>query len=136
MRVRKAKTFNREDFKTENADFAEKIGEYINNFTLDVGKAFEKQISWDNLNQDYAKIQISTKSDGSIEQEQLKRNSGKKIVGIQVIHVRTIQGSDITSTPFIVWEYNERYPELININKIFGLSASSKYEISIIVYGE
>ena len=136
MKVRKAKSFNREDFEADYADLAEKIGEYLNNFTLDVGKIFEKQISFDNLNQDLITFKVTSNGTAQIETQQIKRNSSKKIIGTSIIRILTLKGSNPTTAPFLIWDYNEKYPELITVTSILGLSNNSEYEITAILHGE
>ena len=94
---------------------------------------FNKHVSLvDNLNAQFITLNVSTKSDGTINPIKQKLAIRGRVNGLVVIKVISEDVSNIT-TPFIIWNQNG---DVLEITKIANLNNSKDYKIIILVIGE
>lgn len=125
----------KEDFPENSRETVDKMGYVINNFMEQVISAFNKNINFDNLNQEIKDISVTVNGSGipTIDTN-FKNNLITKVKGIQVILAenQTNTTSYPTSCPFISFTENNK---IVTIRHISGLQANNKYKLRIITFG-
>lgn len=123
---------NREDFQ-DAPSWIDPMLNTINVFMDSVYNLFNKHVSLvDNLNAQFITLNVSTKSDGTINPIKQKLAIRGRVNGLVVIKVISEDVSNIT-TPFIIWNQNG---DVLEITKIANLNNSKDYKIIILVIGE
>jgi hypothetical protein len=123
-----------EDYPEDVRDLIGRLGFILNGFMDDVTYTVNGNLDYDNLTQKLVTFEITMGANGKPVNAQV--NVGKASVrGISVIKVvnKTNASAFPSTCPFISYTPSNTQ-NVININNITGLTASSKYEISVIVY--
>lgn len=130
MIVRSAGRFNREDFPEEQQEMMEQIGEYLNTFNEDMYECVNKNITiTDNLNQEIKQVDIKTDENGTFTQTIIKP-SVYTVQGVLVIKILLLEGTQVSSAPFVLWTMNT--DGNIVIDSVTGLNPSSNYRLTLL----
>lgn len=124
-----------EEFAAEDRPLIEKIAFPINSFFEQVRNALNKNIDFNNLNQEIIKLDVIVESNGV--PNTLTRFKSNLKTGVQgLICIAAINRSNAstrpTGAPFITFAQNEN---LVTIQHITGLQSGEKYGLTLISIG-
>lgn len=125
----------KEDFDEKDRPIVDKLGGVINTFMEQVISALNKNINFDNLNQEVRDITVTVDAGGvPLTDVSFRSNLLTRLRGMQVIFAenQTNPNSYPTTCPFISFNENSK---IIRITHITGLQASNKYKLRIITIG-
>jgi hypothetical protein len=134
MKVSNYKRINKDDFEPQLQDAAEKIAFCFNPFAEQVVQAFNKNIGFDNLNQEIVSFEVEVDSNGKPKNRlDIKSNLNSKVNGYLVIRVEPINHNDTPDgVPLIYFTT----PDLgVTIQTVKGLPANKKFRITAIAIG-
>lgn len=135
-RVPDFKRIAKEDFKSENRALVEKLALPINSFFEQVRNALNKNIDFENLNQQVLTINIRVDANGKpVVLSKFKTEINGRAQGIQCIKAvnTTNPGTYPTGTPWI--SYNE-LSNLITILNVTNLQAGDVYQLTLLIIGD
>lgn len=131
-KIQAPKTLRFEDFKPEEKQLIDKLGEVINSFQDDVYRQFNGNIDIENLNRQIVKgLIVRTNASGElIGTPQIKLTTKSIPSGVTVIYAQNTKNPKIypTSQPhpsFLIGN------GLITITNITGLPPSSEYRLNL-----
>ena len=133
-KLNNARTINPQDFSEDFQSDAEKLSYILTPFMQEVVDMSNKNIDFENLNQNFLSIAIEVDTNGKPAQVN-KINVGKvNPLGIQVIKATNITNAANLSNqaPFVYFTPNGT--NLVTIDKIVGLIPFNKYQLNIIIY--
>lgn len=135
-RIPDIKRIRKEDFDQEYQGLIDRIAFSFNSFADQVINLFNKNINFENLNQEIAEVTVVTNSIGGIDNlPKLKSGLSKKVQGIQCIRASNINAPNVypTSQPFISFSLEQNTLSVLNIT---GLQANSKYTLKLLLIAE
>lgn len=124
----------KEDFPSDQQQMIEKIGFVINIFMEQVVRVLNKNIDFDNLNQEIKDITVSVDGTGKPIQVLQIKTSLSKPKGIICIKADNSTNSTIYPTGAVQLNYTLN-GDIITVNNITGLQASQKYALKILIIG-
>lgn len=124
------KRITTEEFKPEDREIAERIGNIYNYFAEQVTNIINGNIDFDNLQRDLITIEITVDSNGSPTQKTQFSNS-VGLQGTKVIKATNLTNSVnyLQSSPFIT--FSALGTGLYTIDNIKGLNPNEKYSLTI-----
>lgn len=134
-RVNNLKRITVEEFAEEDQEMAGKLAGALNPFLEQVSNAFNKNIDFDNLNQEIVQFEVTVGSTGiPTSPTEVRVNLKTRPRGLQVIRADNLSGtaSFPTATPFITYDFSGSN---IRILHVAGLPAGRKYNLSVLVLG-
>lgn len=131
-RIPDLKRLAKEDFPAKYRDLIEKLAFPINSHIEQVRSALNKNINFENLNQEIKTLTFTTGSDSQpLNTVTFRSGISGRVQGI--IPIRTVITTSNTSfaanTPIISWTQNA---EIVTINFIGNLQAETGYQITIL----
>jgi hypothetical protein len=134
-RVSNSKRIITEDFSSEDQAMIQKLAFSINPFFEEITNAFNKNINFDNLNQQYSFIELEVDSGGVPKvQSEIRYELKTKIKGCQVINAENLTDlTNLTGSPFITYEPTSN--NTVKIKHVTGLPADKKFRLSVILIG-
>lgn len=135
MKVGNLKRMVVEDFDKDDQPVAEKIAFVYNPMAEQVSQAFNKNIDFDNLNQEVITFDVELTDAGTPKAKlELKNNLRTKPRGLIVIRAEnlTLDGTFPTATPFITFGYTGTNLDIKHISAIPG---NKRYRLTAISIG-
>jgi hypothetical protein len=135
MRLYNTTKINASDYPEEDQQTMDQFGEIYNLFVDEVENILNKNIDFENLNQELITIDIQVDSSGKpLSGGRVNVPSKPQPQGFQVIRAVNLsnQSKYVKSQPFI--SYAPLGTGLTNILNVSGLEANDKYRIWAIVY--
>lgn len=125
-----------EDFPQEDRNTISKLAVVINHFMENVYNVLDKNVDFDNLNQELVDLTITVDASG-VPTKTTKLSTAKirNPQGILVIRAinKTNRSNYPTSAPFV--SYTPLGGNLQKINNISGLQADEEYQLRLLVIG-
>ena len=133
-KITNLKRIVKEDFPAEDQELIEKLAFSINPLLEQLMLVFNKNIDFDNLNQQYSVIKIKVDGAGNpVIGTELKYQLKTRIKGVHCIRAENLtDNTPLTTAPFVSFIASG---DLIKITHVTGLVAGKDYNLSIIVYG-
>lgn len=133
-KVNNIKRIIAEDFDSDYQDLVRQLSFSINPLLEQITNAFNKNIDFENLNQEVSIIETSVDSSGAPKIElQVKVNLKTRLKGVHVINVENLTDDALlTGAPFI---NQELITGGFKVNQITGLIADKKYRLTLILIG-
>lgn len=135
MKLNNFKRLTVEEFPVDMQPTIEKISFALNPFLEQVVNAFNKNIDFDNLNQEVLEFTVITTSDARPTTTlELKSNLRTKVKGYVVIRAQNEDpnGPPPTSTPLVSFSQNDVN---VRITGVTGLVVGNKYRLTVISIG-
>ena len=135
MKLNNLKRIAKEEFPNDSQNIIEKLAFLLNPYLEQVNNAFNKNIDFDNLNQELLTIEVTLNANGvPLVQTEIKSNLKTKINGLQVIRALNLtnDGTFPTGAPFITFDLNG---STISIKHVTGIPANKKYQLTVISIG-
>lgn len=135
MKLNNIKRIITEDFPKDDRVLVEKLSFALNPFLEQISTIFNKNVDFDNLNQEVLTFTIQLDSNGIPKtQTQIKTSLKTKIRGILVIKLTNLENDSTfpTGAPFITYSVAA---DLITIQHVTGIPANKRYTISAIAIG-
>ena len=134
MKLNNIKRIIEEDFSQDDRLLVRKLSFSLNPFLEQISTLFNKNIDFDNLNQEVINVSVELDALGIPKtQIDIKTSLKTKIKGCHCIRaINLTNNSYPTSAPFITFTPNGN---LLRINHVAGLPANVKYELSVILIG-
>lgn len=123
-----------EDYAKEDQDTVTKLAFSLNPLVDELSNAFNKNIDFDNLNQQYSTFTVTVDGTGKpTSQLQIKYELKTRMKGIHVISAQNLTDTTYpTAAPFISWSFASN---LITVNNIAGLPANKQFQLSVVIIG-
>lgn len=135
MKITNLKRLIKEDFAEKDQDLVSKLAFSINPFLEQISNIFNKNIDFDNLNQELLSFEVTVDNNGKPAlATELKYTLRTRPKGMQVIRAENISGTAgyPTGTPFITYDFNN---ENIRVLNVAGLPANKKFRLQVILIG-
>lgn len=135
MRLNNVKRLAKEDFAPEDQALVEKLSFALNPLLDQLNNAFNKNIDFDNLNQELLTVDVEVNASGIPKiLTEIKSNLKTKINGLCVIRAinLTNDGTYPSGCPFITFDTNG---SIITIKHVTGIPANKKYRLLVISIG-
>lgn len=131
-RVPDLKRVTVEDFRSEDRPLVKKLAFIINSFHEQVRSALNKNIDFENLNQEVRTLSFTTGEDGQpLNTLSFRSNMNSRVQGM--LTVRTVITSNNTAfqaqKPEISWSQDGN---LVTLTFIGGLAANTGYQLTIL----
>lgn len=130
------KRIRKEDFDADMQPTIEKLGFIINSFSEQVINILNKNIDFQNLNQEIVSLDIIKDGSGNlVNPPSIRTTLNTKVQGILCIKADNLTsvGTYPTSQPFV--SYNLVNNNLISILSVSGLQNSSTYKLKLLLIG-
>lgn len=122
------------DFKPEVKQVIDKLGYSLNIFNEEVFNAFQKNITFDNLNQNLTSFVVSVDATGVPQDETLLRPGTQGFNGISCISAENLDNDSFpTGQPFITFQRLSN--GAFRILNVTGLPANTRFRLTVIIYG-
>jgi len=133
-RVGDLKRLNKEDFAAADRDMIDRLAYILNPFMEKVLSAFNKNIDFNNLNQEIVTFTVKVDATGKpVVKTSIKYSLKTKLNGLTVIFAQNQTDSAlVTSSPFITFAQDGTS---LNISNITGLPANKTFSITVILIG-
>lgn len=133
-KVNNIKRIIAEDFPQENQELVKQLSTSLNPLLEQITSAFNKNIDFDNLNQEVTTFEVMVDAFGvPISELQIKVTLRTRFKGSSIISAQNLtDGVLLTGAPFINYEL---ITSGFKVNQITGLVANKKYRISAILIG-
>lgn len=138
MKVSNIKRIVVEDFPSDQQQLVSGLGTALNPMLEQLSQVFDKNIDFDNLNQQLVTMTMKVNASGIPEAgyNQFTHGLSSRPKGIICISARPIDGTSFpTSAPFVSFGYAGGSYQQIVIQHISGLQSTATYEIVMIVIG-
>lgn len=134
MKISGFKRIVKEDFDKEDQPLIEKLATVFNLFQEQVYYAFNNGITLtENVMAQTVTFRVQVNSVGEPTQNsQIKYTLKTRPLGHQVINIRSLDGSLLNGSPFLLYDINQ---DIITIKQITGLLSGKTYEITVVFYG-
>lgn len=130
-----------EDFDEEDQELIGKLAYSLNTFMDQVIFLFNKNVDFQNLNQEVRDITIITASDYAttgnlVNPPNIRTNLNSKVQGIICISATNLVDPTVfaTNQPFVSFTLLDN--ETISILNVSGLQASSQYSLKLLLIGQ
>lgn len=134
MKVTNIKRLNKDDFDKEYQSLVDRLSFSLTPFMEQVVSAFNKNIDFDNLNQEIINLETEVDSNGipKINRE-IKNPLKTRIKGIYCVSAQNLSDNTLlTGAPFVLYTIESN---MIRIAQITGLPADKRFNLSIILIG-
>ena len=135
MKVTNLKRIAAEEFESEMQPTITQLSATLNPFLEQVSNAFNKNIDFDNLNQEVLQFEVTVDASG-VPTTALELRYGVKgrPRGMAVIQAFSLSATPAfpTAAPFITYDFNNGN---IRVRHVAGLPANKKFQLSVILYG-
>jgi len=134
MKVTNIKRLNKDDFDKEYHSLIDRLSFALTPFMEQVTSAFNKNIDFDNLNQEIINLETQVDNTGkpTINTE-IKNPLKTRLKGIYCVSAQNLTDNTLlTGAPFIVYTVESN---MIRISQITGLPAGKRFNLSIILIG-
>lgn len=133
-KLNNVRRINPQDFSVDNQQDIERLGYILNSFMQEVVDMANKNVDFENLNQNFISFQIEVDSNGKpIGTSKINVNKVNP-QGIQVVRaINTTNAALLSDTPPFIY-YTPNGTNLVTVDKIVGLLPNNKYQLSIVVY--
>jgi len=134
-RVNNLKRITVEEFAEEDQETVGKLAVALNPFLEQVSNAFNKNIDFDNLNQEIIQVEVTVGSDGKpVSPTEVRVSLRTRPRGLVVIRAENLSGtaSFPTGTPFITYDFSGSNVRILHVA---GIPAGRKYSLSMLVLG-
>lgn len=114
----------------------EKLALPINSFIEQVRNLFNKNIDFQNINQEIIEFTVRVDSDGIPNiTTQFRSNLTSKVIGMNCINATNLTdlGTPVTGAPFVTFTQSSN---IITVNNIKGLEADKSYQLRFLTIGE
>lgn len=134
MKLNNLKRIVAEDFPAEQQELVSKLAFSLNPILEQLSNAFNKNIDFENLNQEKLSFEVTVDSNGlPTVGTELKYSLRNRPTGMQVVRAESLSGSVYpTGTPFITYDFSNNN---IRVLHVAGLPAGKKFRLSIILIG-
>jgi len=133
-RLNNVRRINSQDFDPELQETIEKLGYILNSFMQEVVDMSNKNINFDNLDQNLITLNIEVDTLGKpigVNKINVGKSNPKGILVIRAIN--TSNAANISNdTPFIYFTPNGT--NLVTIDKIVGLIPNNTYNLTIVIF--
>lgn len=123
-----------EDFNEDYSQLVAQLGDILNEFMQQVVDLSDKNVDFENLNQNLIQFDITVDASGNpLSTNQI--NVGKTAPnGMNIIYAQNLTSSQVyvNSQPFI--SYVRQGNGLVTVKNIAGLPANNKFRLTAIVY--
>lgn len=129
------KRIAKEDFEKDDQKLVEKLAYPINSFIEQVRNALNKNLDFDNLNQEIIEFTTSVDSSGNpLTPLQYKSNLNTRIRGMTCIKVEDTNNTAIApvNTPFATFTQSTN---IVTVSNITGLTANTQYRLRFLTFG-
>ena len=119
-----------DEFKAEDREVAERIGNIYNYFAEQVTNVLNGNVDYENLKQNIMQLTVSVNSAGNhVKKTQFSANIGLR--GTSVVNALNLVNSAnyLNGQPFITWSTNGA--GIYTINNITGLRPNEEYRLTI-----
>jgi len=134
MKVTNIKRINKDDFDKDSRELVDRLSFALNPFLEQVVNVLNKNIDFDNLNQEIINLETQVNSSGipTINFE-IKNPLKTRIKGIYCINAENlIDNTLLTGAPFLTFTLESG---VIRITQITGLPSNKMFRLSIILIG-
>ncbi|PCI45890.1 MAG: hypothetical protein COB41_00435 [Proteobacteria bacterium] len=135
-RVPDIKRLRKEDFDSEYQPMMERVAYSVNTFMEQVISVLNKNVDFNNLNQQVVSYNISLDSSGTvINAPNIKTNLKSKPAGVLCISASNVNDPNIfpISQPFVnIGIINST---TVSVQNISGLQADSTYQLTLLIIG-
>jgi len=133
-KLNNVRRINPQDFSEDNQDDIQRLGYILNSFMQEVVDMSNNNVDFENLNQNFISFPIEVDSNGKpIGTDKINVNKTNP-QGIQVVRlINTTNAALLPDVPPFIF-FTPNGTNLVTIDKIVGLSANNKYQLSIVVY--
>ncbi len=134
MKINNTTQIKGDDFPDEDRDLAERIGNILNPFMQQVVEINDGRLDFENRVETILSIEMTVDADGKPLLNDKVNIKKSNIRGIQVISALNLTNPSIyaESQPFVSYSYLGN--NLIKVNKITGLGANYKFQLTMIIY--
>lgn len=135
MKLNSIKRIATEDFENKDRALVQKLAFALNPFLEQITAIFNKNIDFDNLNQEVINFTGIVDASGvPTTQTQIKTSLKTRIQGMICIRVQTLERDNalITTAPFVNFSTEGN---LITIESITGIPANKRHSITVILIG-
>lgn len=135
MKLSNFTRINQEDYPSESQPTIEVLAGSLNPFLERVSEAFNKNIDFDNMNQEVTTFEVELRATGIPKAAtELRCNLRTKPRGFQTIRVENVSlnGQFPVATPFVTFGIKDNN---LVIQHIAGLPADTKFRITGIIIG-
>lgn len=133
-KLNNVRRINPQDFSEDNQADIQRLGYILNSFMQEVVDMSNNNVDFENLNQNFISFPIEVDSNGKpIGTDKINVNKTNP-QGIQVVRlINTTNAALLPDVPPFIF-FTPNGTNLVTIDKIVGLSANNKYQLSIVVY--
>lgn len=134
-KINTLKRIIKEDFDEKDRTFVERFAAIYNPFIDQLITLFDKQVNFDNLNQDYKSLEVTLAAGGApINTTAFKTNLKSKTLGLVCIRAEVLTGGGAlpTGTPLISFSEDSG---LITITNVTNLAANTRYRLTLLQIG-
>lgn len=134
MKVTNLKRLIKEDFDKDNQDLIEKLAFVINPLVEQIVSAFNNNIDFDNLNQQYKSITVTVDTNGipSVTTE-IKYTLSSQLKGIICVSAQNnTDTTAVTGAPFISYSISG---SVIKVLSVSGLPPNKRFTLNLILIG-
>ncbi len=135
MKITDIRRISKEDYSEEEQPLIEKLATSLNPLLDKLATVFNKNIDFDNLNQEVITFEVEVGSTGKPKAvTELKTSLRTRCRGLTVIRAENLvlDGTTPTATPFVTFGLNG---SAIVINNVTGIPADKRYRLTVISYG-
>lgn len=135
MKLNNIKRIIKEDFAKDDREFVDKLSFVLNPFLEQIANIFNKNIDFDNLNQEVITFTVDLDTNGLPKtQTQVKITLKTRIKGLVVINALNLtnDGTFPSGCPFITYSISG---DLLTVQHVTGLPANKRYNLSAVVIG-
>lgn len=128
------KRIQTEDFPKEYQSIVDRLGYSINIFAEQVIEAFNKQISYDNLNRSYITLTTDVSVTGIPNDELIIKIPTNGFIGFNCVSAENLDDdTGVTGCPFLT--YIRLSNGSIRITNIVGLPANKNFKLTVEILG-
>jgi len=134
MKVTNIKRLNKDDFAKEDQALVDRLSFALTPFMEQVVNAFNKNIDFDNLNQEIIYLETQVDNNGvPVINSEVRNPLRTRIKGIYCVSAENLTDNTLlTGAPFVVYRLDSG---MINIRQITGLVSGKRYRLSMILIG-
>ena len=124
-----------EDFKEEDRETISKLGDILNSFMEEVYNSYQKNINFNNLNQELVKVKVKVTSAGIPTITTKFSSNLKRIEGISVINAKNRTSTSVYPTGGILITYEQNSAGLYTIKHVTGIPVSNEFDLVLLLIG-
>lgn len=135
MKLNNIKRLVKEDFSKDDRELIDKLSFALNPFLEQIGTIFNKNVDFDNLNQEIVNIPVEVDSLGVPKTQTVVKTTLKtKIKGAYIIRADNLEndGTFPSGAPFITYSFSGN---IITVLHVTGLPANKRYSLNTVFIG-